>query len=307
MIAGPAVLETDLPLKLFARGKVRDTYELGPDQLLMVATDRISAFDRVLPDGIPDRGKVLTQLSIFWFSQTDTFQANHLISGMVPDLPAELREHRDQLAGRFMIVRKAKRIDFECVVRGYLAGSAWKEYKESGSLAGESMPPGLQQSQQLAAPIFSPATKAETGHDENINYETLKKELGDELATRLHDASLELYNHAAELALRRGLILADTKFEFGLIGDDLILIDEALTPDSSRYWEAATYRVGTSPDSYDKQFIRDWLTESSGWDKESEPPRLPPEIVEQTRERYLTAYQRLVGKPLFPPKPRNER
>jgi phosphoribosylaminoimidazole-succinocarboxamide synthase len=306
MIAGPAVLETDLPLKLFARGKVRDTYELGPDQLLMVATDRISAFDRVLPDGIPDRGKVLTQLSIFWFSQTDTFQANHLISGMVPDLPAELKAHRDELTGRFMIVRKAKRIDFECVVRGYLAGSAWNEYRESGTLAGEKLPPGLQQSQQLPTPIFSPATKAETGHDENINFETLKKELGDELGTRLRDASLELYKYAAELSLRRGLILADTKFEFGLIGDDLILIDEALTPDSSRFWEGATYRVGTSPDSYDKQFIRDWLT-ASGWDKESEPPHLPSDVVEQTRERYLTAYQRLVGKPLFPPRPRNER
>jgi len=305
VIAGPALHETDLPLKLFARGKVRDTYELGADRLLMVATDRISAFDRVLPDGIPDRGKVLTQLSIFWFSQTDTFQPNHLISGMVPDLPQELKGQRDQLAGRFMIVRKAKRIDFECVVRGYLAGSAWKEYQESGTLAGEAMPPGMQQSQQLAAPIFSPATKAETGHDENINFATLQKELGEELATKLRDASLELYQFAAELALKRGLILADTKFEFGLIGDDLILIDEVLTPDSSRYWEAATYRVGTSPDSYDKQFIRDWLTHS-GWDKESDPPRLPRDVVDQTRERYLTAYQRLVGKPLFPRKPRNE-
>jgi phosphoribosylaminoimidazole-succinocarboxamide synthase len=306
VIAGPPVIETDLPLKLFARGKVRDTYELGPDRLLMVATDRISAFDRVLPDGIPDRGKVLTQLSIFWFSQTDTFQPNHLISGMVPDLPEELKAHRDQLAGRFMIVRKAERIDFECVVRGYLAGSAWQEYRESGTLAGEAMPPGLQQSQQLAAPVFSPATKAATGHDENINFATLQKELGEELAARLRDASLELYKFAAEAALKRGLILADTKFEFGLIGDDLILIDEVLTPDSSRYWETATYRVGTSPDSYDKQFIRDWLTRS-GWDRESDPPRLPSDVVEQTRERYLTAYQRLVGKPLFPPKPRNER
>ena len=307
MIAGPAVIQTDLPLKLFARGKVRDTYELSADQLLMVATDRISAFDRVLPDGIPDRGKVLTQLSIFWFSQTDTFQANHLISGMVPDLPAELKAHRDELAGRFMIVRKAERIDFECVVRGYLAGSAWKEYTESGTLAGEAMPPGMQQSQQLATPTFSPATKAATGHDENINFATLEKELGGELATKLRDASLELYKSASELSLKRGLILADTKFEFGLIGDDLILIDEALTPDSSRYWEASTYRMGISPDSYDKQFIRDWLTQSSGWDKESEPPRLPSDVVQQTRERYLTAYQRLVGKPLFPPKPRNEK
>ena len=305
MIAGPAVIETDLPLKLFARGKVRDTYELGPDRLLMVATDRISAFDHVLPNGIPDRGKVLTQLSIYWFSQTHTFQENHLVSGQVPDLPVELREHRDQLTGRFMIVRKAKRIDFECVVRGYLAGSAWKEYQESHTLAGEEMPPGLSESERLAYPIFSPATKAESGHDQNITFTQLKKELGDELANKLREASLELYKFASNLSERRGLVLADTKFEFGLIDDDLILIDEVLTPDSSRYWESASYRVGVSPESYDKQFVRDWLTRS-GWDKESDPPQLPDDIVAQTRERYLTAYHRLVGKPLFPPKPRNE-
>jgi phosphoribosylaminoimidazole-succinocarboxamide synthase len=305
VIAGPPITETDLPLKLFARGKVRDTYELDANQLLMVATDRISAFDHVLPNGIPDRGKVLTQLSIFWFSRTDTFQSNHLVSGMVPDLPASLKDHRSDLSGRFMIVRKAKRIDFECVVRGYLAGSAWKEYQESQTLAGEPLPPGLRQSQRLASPIFSPATKAETGHDENITFSTMQKELGNDLATKLKDASLALYLHASEFCDRRGMILADTKFEFGLIGDDLILIDEALTPDSSRYWDAASYQVGTSPESYDKQFVRDWLTRS-GWDKESEPPALPNEVVTQTRERYLTAYQRLVGKPLFPPKPRNE-
>jgi phosphoribosylaminoimidazole-succinocarboxamide synthase len=298
-------MQTDLPLELFARGKVRDTYELGSDRLLMVATDRISAFDHVLPNGIPDRGKVLTQLSIFWFSQTHKFQENHLVSGMVPDLPAELRDRRSELAGRFMIVRKAKRIDFECVVRGYLAGSAWKEYKDSRTLAGEEMPPGLRESERLAYPTFSPATKAASGHDENITFTQLKKELGDELATKVRDASMELYKFASTLAESRGLILADTKFEFGLIDGDLVLIDEALTPDSSRYWEAATYQLGTSPESYDKQFVRDWLTRS-GWDKESEPPRLPDDIVAQTRERYLTAYQRLVGKPLFPRKPRNE-
>ena len=305
MIAGPPVTETDLPLKLFSRGKVRDTYELGADRLLMVATDRISAFDHVLPNGIPDRGKVLTQLSIFWFSQTHTFQENHLVSGMVPDLPTALRDRRGELAGRFMIVRKAKRIDFECVVRGYLAGSAWKEYQDSHTLAGEEMPPGLHESERLAYPTFSPATKAASGHDENITFAQLKKEIGDELATKLRDASMELYKFASTLAERRGLILADTKFEFGLIDDDLVLIDEALTPDSSRYWEMATYQMGTSPQSYDKQFVRDWLLRS-GWDKESEPPALPDDIVAQTRERYLTAYQRLVGKPLFPRKPRNE-
>jgi phosphoribosylaminoimidazole-succinocarboxamide synthase len=306
MIPGPAVTTTDLPLNLFARGKVRDTYELGADKLLMVATDRISAFDHVLPNGIPDRGKVLTQMSIFWFSQTDTFQNNHLISGQVPDLPPALKDHRGELSGRFMIVRKAKRIDFECVVRGYLAGSAWKEYQDSHTLAAESMPPGLRQGERLAYPIFSPATKAEAGHDENISFAQLRKELGDDLATKLRDASLELYKYASELCHRRGLILADTKFEFGQLGDQVILIDEVLTPDSSRYWDSATYQVGVSPDSYDKQFVRDWLT-TSGWDKESEPPTLPTEIVAQTRERYLTAYHRLVGKPLFPPKARNER
>jgi phosphoribosylaminoimidazole-succinocarboxamide synthase len=305
MIAGPALVTTDLPLKLYARGKVRDTYELDDNRLLMVATDRISAFDHVLPNGIPDRGKVLTQLSIFWFSQTDYFQENHLVSGQVPDLPAVLRDRRDELSGRFMIVRKAKRIDFECVVRGYLAGSAWKEYEESQTLAGEKMPPGLRQSERLAVPVFSPATKAETGHDENISFEQMKTELGDELATKMRDASLELYKFASDLSARRGLILADTKFEFGMLNDKLILIDEALTPDSSRLWEPSTYLVGTSPESYDKQFVRDWLTRS-GWDKESKPPPLPNDVVVQTRERYLTAYNRLVGKPLFPPKARNE-
>jgi phosphoribosylaminoimidazole-succinocarboxamide synthase len=305
LIAGPAVTTTDLPLKVFARGKVRDTYELDDDRLLMVATDRISAFDHVLPNGIPDRGKVLTQLSIFWFSQTDFFQENHLVSGMMPDLPVALRDRREELAGRFMIVRKAKRIDFECVVRGYLAGSAWKEYQESQTLAGETMPPGLRQSEKLVTPVFSPATKAESGHDENISYKQLQKELGDDLATKLKEASLELYRFASDFAGRRGLILADTKFEFGTLNDELILIDEALTPDSSRLWEASTYVVGTSPDSYDKQFVRDWLTRS-GWDKESDPPALPVEVVAQTRDRYLTAYQRLVGKPLFHRKARNE-
>ncbi|HEY2599802.1 MAG TPA: phosphoribosylaminoimidazolesuccinocarboxamide synthase [Candidatus Dormibacteraeota bacterium] len=305
MIAGPPVTTTDLPLKLFARGKVRDTYELEGDKLLMVATDRISAFDHVLPNGIPDRGKVLTQLSIFWFSQTDYFQENHLVSGMVPDLPQALRDRRDELAGRFMIVRKAKRIDFECVVRGYLAGSAWTEYQESQTLAGEKMPPGLRQSERLVSPVFSPATKAETGHDENISFVQMKKEIGEDLATKLKNASLELYKFASELAGRRGLILADTKFEFGTIDGEPILIDEALTPDSSRFWEASTYAVGTSPESYDKQFVRDWLTHS-GWDRDSEPPALPNDVVAQTRDRYLTAYERLVGKPLFHRKARNE-
>ena len=303
MIAGPALMETDLSLPLFSRGKVRDTYELDGDRLLMVATDRLSAFDQVLPNGIPDRGKVLTQMSVWWFSMTHHFQENHLISGMIPDLPEAARDKRDELAGRFMIVRKAKRIDIECVVRGYLAGSAWAEYKESGTLAGEKLVSGMSESQKLAQPIFSPATKEESGHDENITFDEVRKRLGDDLAIKLRDGSISLYLYAAELAEKRGLILADTKFEFGTIGDKLILIDELLTPDSSRYWDALTFQLGTSPPSYDKQFVRDWLTQS-GWDKDSDPPRLPEPIVEQTRMRYLTAYERLTGKPFFPPKER---
>jgi phosphoribosylaminoimidazole-succinocarboxamide synthase len=303
LIAGPALMETSFDLPLFSRGKVRDTYVLDDDRLLMVTTDRLSAFDHVLPNGIPDRGKVLTQLSIFWFSQTHAFQENHLISGMVPDLPAELQDRRDDLAGRFMVVRKAQRIDVECVVRGYLAGSAWAEYRESGTLAGEPLPPGLRESQKLPEPIFSPATKAETGHDENITFEHVVEMAGRARAEELRERSLALYRFGAEQAEAKGLILADTKFEFGLVGDQLILIDEALTPDSSRYWDAGTYQVGSSPDSYDKQFVRDWLLRS-GWDRDSEPPTLPEDVVEQTRERYLAAYQKLVGKPLFPPRER---
>jgi len=302
---GPAVTETDIKLPVFAKGKVRDTYELPRDRLLMVATDRLSAFDHVLPNGIPDRGKVLTQLSIFWFSQTHEFQENHLISGMVPDLPAELRNRISDLVGRFMIVRRAKRIDIECVVRGYLAGTAWAEYKESGTLAGEKLPAGLAESQKLPQPIFSPATKEDTGHDENITFKQMKRRVGAKLADELKERSLALYAFAAEVAQRRGLILADTKFEFGTIGDRVILIDEVLTPDSSRYWDPAGYQVGISPPSYDKQFVRDWLSRS-GWDKNSKPPELPQDVVAQTRDRYLTAYQRIVGKPLFPPKGRNE-
>ena len=303
MIAGPAVMETSLDLKLFSKGKVRDTYELDDERLLMVATDRLSAFDHVLPTGIPDRGKVLTQLSVFWFSQTHDFQENHLISGMVPDLPEHLRPQHEELSGRFMIVRKAKRIDIECVVRGYLAGSAWAEYRKTGTLAGEKLPEGLQQSQKLPEPIFSPATKEESGHDENITFDRMKKEVGEQLAEELRRRSLDLYTFGADFAEKRGLILADTKFEFGELDGRVILIDEALTPDSSRYWDAAAYRVGTSPESFDKQFVRDWL-EDSGWDKESAPPELPPDIVAQTRDRYLTAYQRLTGRPLFAPKER---
>jgi phosphoribosylaminoimidazole-succinocarboxamide synthase len=289
---GIALTETHVDLPLFSRGKVRDTYQLDADRLLMVTTDRISAFDFVLPTGIPDRGTVLTQLSLFWFARTGDVVENHLLGDSYDGLPAELR-------GRAMVVRRAQRIDFECVVRGYLAGSAWAEYRKQGTMAGEPLPAGLRESERLPEPLFTPATKADTGHDENVTFDRLRSDVGEELAGRLRDASLRLYSEAAAHAERQGLILADTKFEFGLIDDRLILIDEALTPDSSRYWDAASWEVGRTPESFDKQFVRDWLAGVSGWDRESTPPALPDEVVEQTRQRYLTAYERLTGRSLF--------
>lgn len=298
MNPGPPLLTTELDLPVFHKGKVRDTYELDSDRLLMVATDRISAFDVVLPNGIPDKGKVLTQLSIFWFSQTHTFQENHLESGMVPDLPGALKHRREELAGRFMIVRKAERIDFECVVRGYLAGSAWQEYQKTGAVSGIELPKGLVESQKLPEPLFTPATKAETGHDENVTFEVMAEEVGAERAAGLRDASLELYKFATELTEKRGLILADTKFEFGLVNDRLVLIDEALTPDSSRYWDMGRYLPGTAPPSFDKQYVRDWLT-GSGWNREPPAPALPEEVVARTRDLYLNAYKQVTGRDLF--------
>ena len=298
MTPGPELMTTDLDLPLFSRGKVRDTYELADDRLLMVATDRLSAFDVVLPTGIPDKGKILTQLSIWWFSQTHSFQENHLVSGMVPDLPGNLKHRRDELAGRFMIVRKAKRIDFECVVRGYLAGSAWAEYRESGTMAGEPLPKGMVEAEKLPAPIFTPATKADSGHDENVTFAVMSKALGAELSEQLRTASLALYEYAADAAEKKGLILADTKFEFGLIDGKLVLIDEALTPDSSRYWDKTRYQPGSTPPSFDKQFVRDWLVKS-GWDRNPPGPALPEDVVAQTRALYLVAYRQLSGRDLF--------
>lgn len=279
-----AVTETTLDLPLFSRGKVRDTYQLGGDRLLMVATDRISAYDRVLPTGIPDRGRVLTLLSGFWFERTRDVQENHLL-----EMGADSRS---------MIVRRARRIDYECVVRGYLAGSAWAEYRRAGTMAGEQLPPGLRESERLPEPIFTPATKSADGHDENVPFAHMAGAIGSDLAERIRQASLGLYAAGAAHAERCGLMLADTKFEFGLIGGRPVLIDEAMTPDSSRYWDAERYRVGSAPPSFDKQFVRDWLANESGWDRESEPPTLPPVIVEQTRERYVTAYERLTGRRL---------
>ncbi|HKA48565.1 MAG TPA: phosphoribosylaminoimidazolesuccinocarboxamide synthase [Candidatus Dormibacteraeota bacterium] len=287
-----ALTQTHLELPLFSRGKVRDTYRLDDRRLLMVSTDRISAFDYVLPTAIPDRGRVLTQLSAFWFDKTREVVPNHLLAtsydGLTPDVE-----------GRCMVVKRAERIDFECVVRGYLAGSAWAEYRGSGTMAGEPLPAGLREGEKLPEPVFTPATKADVGHDENITFDRMRSEVGAELADRLKDASLRLYDVAATHAGKQGLILADTKFEFGLIDGELVLIDEALTPDSSRYWDAETYEVGTSPESFDKQFVRDWLTNRSGWDRDSLPPPLPDDVVEQTRQRYLTAFERLTGRSLL--------
>jgi phosphoribosylaminoimidazole-succinocarboxamide synthase len=278
---------------LFRHGKVREVYEAGPDRLVLVASDRLSAFDVVLPTAIPDKGRVLTQLSNFWFGRTREIVPNHLLETDVARFPAPFAGH-ETLAGRAVLVERAERIDYECVTRGYLAGSGWAEYRNRGTVAGERLPAGLEESARLDRPIFTPATKAASGHDENISRAQLAEALGTDLATRLEDVTLALYAHAHAYALERGLILADTKFEFGLRDGELILIDEALTPDSSRYWDAATYRPGTAPPSYDKQFVRDHLT-AKGWDREPPGPELPADVVRGTRERYLACYRRLTG------------
>ncbi len=281
---------------LLFRGKVRDIYDLG-ESLLLVATDRISAFDVILPTPIPDKGSVLTQLSAFWFRRTATIAPNHLISTDPAVYPEPLPGQSATLAGRSMHVRKAKRLDVECVVRGYLAGSAWVEYQRSGTVAGVPQPPGLRQSERFAEPLFTPATKAAAGHDENISVERMAELVGADLTQRIATIALKIYALAHDYARTRGLILADTKMEFGLIGDDLVVIDELLTPDSSRYWDAERYDVGRSQPSFDKQWVRDWL-ETMGWDKTSDPPVLPEDVVERTSHKYREAYRRLVGAPL---------
>ncbi len=293
---GPAVMAIHLDLPLFARGKVRDVYDLG-DRLLLVATDRLSAFDCVLPTGIPDRGRVLTGLSAFWFGRVSGIVRTHFVT-MDPDaFPPVLRPHRDALRGRAMLVERCRRIDFECVVRGYLAGSAWKEYRERGTACGIALPAGLHQGSRLPAPIFTPATKAEAGHDENITTAQMAGRIGPALARRLEETSLALYREGAVQAGRSGFILVDTKFEFGLRGDGLVLIDEALTPDSSRFWDAAAYAATGSTESFDKQIVRDYL-ERTGWNKRPPAPQLPPDVVEAARARYLEVYRRLTGRPL---------
>ncbi len=302
-MTSPVLIETHLP-NLYARGKVRDTYDLG-DRLLMVATDRISAFDVVLPNGIPDKGAVLTQLSAFWFEQTASVVPSHFIrlaDGTPADgLPFELPP---EFVGRSMMVRKARRVDIECVVRGYLSGSGWAEYKESQSVCGIRLPPGLRESDELPEPVFTPSTKAESGHDINISYEQVIEMVGPKAASVLSLRSLALYKYAAQYARQRGIIIADTKFEFGWVDvdgqEELIVIDEVLTPDSSRFWPADGYQPGGPQPSFDKQPVRDWLT-ASGWNKQPPAPVLPPEVVASTSERYREAYRRLTGRELSRP------
>ena len=292
------LMETNLEgVKLFKRGKVRDIYDLG-DMLLFVATDRISAFDYVLPNGIPYKGKVLTGLSAFWFEFTKDISPNHMITADVSQYPEELQKFADLLRGRSMLVRKAERIDIECVVRGYIAGSAWREYRESGTVCGMRLPEGLRESDKLPEPIFTPATKSETGHDENIPISKMIDLIGKELTDRIIETSLKLYRKAAEYAEGRGIIIADTKFEFGLIDGELVVIDEMLTPDSSRFWDKADYEPGRPQKSFDKQYVRDYL-ESIGWNKQPPVPSLPDEVVRNTSLKYLEAYRRITGRDLL--------
>lgn len=290
------VWQTELPgLPPPRRGKVRDIYDLG-ESLLIVATDRLSAYDHVLRPGIPGKGKVLNGLSNFWFERLSGVVSNHLLATEPDGFPGSLAPHRDLLAGRAVLVRKTEVVPFECVARGYLAGSGFREYRKSGTVCGIPLPSGLERASRLPEPIFTPATKAETGHDENVSFDTMADGVGLELAGGLRDLTLELYRQGAEHAAAQGLILADTKFEFGLLDGDVILIDEVLTPDSSRYWESSTWRPGEEPASFDKQFVRNWL-DTTDWDKESPPPELPPDVVQGTRDRYRQAYTRLTGKP----------
>ena len=286
-----ALLQTSLPLPLARRGKVRDVYDLV-DVFLFVATDRISAFDVVLSPGIPDKGRILNQISNFWF---DHFPAidNHLLETDFDRFPSVVRAH-EELRGRSVLVRKCSVVPIECVARGYLVGSGWSEYKQSGTVCGIRLDSGLQVASKLPEPIFTPATKEETGHDQNISYEKMAEIVGEDLAAKLRDLTLTIYTRAAEYALSRGIIIADTKFEFGLDDGRVVWIDEALTPDSSRFWPANQYRVGSNPPSFDKQFVRDWL-ESTGWNKTPPAPELPNDVVMKTREKYIEAFRELTG------------
>ncbi len=289
-----AATKIELPgIEKFKSGKVREVYDLG-EHYLFVASDRISAFDCIMPNGIPNKGQVLNMISKFWFERTGDVVKNHMVSTDVADFPAKLQAHTELLKGRSMLVRKAELLPVECIVRGYLIGSGWKEYQKSGTIGGMPLRAGYAMAGKLDAPIFTPSTKADTGHDENISIDQMKAIVGETLGQKLIDISLKLYQTAADYALTRGIIIADTKFEFGMIGDELILIDEVLTPDSSRFWPADTYRPGSSPFSFDKQYVRDYL-ETLDWDKTPPAPALPAEIVKKTREKYLEAYRLLTG------------
>ncbi len=288
------MLQSNLPFPC-RRGKVRDVYDLGTS-LLIVATDRISAFDVIMPDGIPDKGRILTALSLFWFARFANEFEHHLIETNVEKYPANLRPFTEQLRGRSMLVKKATVIPFECVARGYLAGSGWKEYRSTGQVCGVALPAGLKQCSKLPQPIFTPATKAESGHDQNVSFDTMAQQLGDAQAADLRERTLRLYSSAAQYAFERGVIIADTKFEFGIFDNRVILIDEVLTPDSSRFWPVDGYSPGHDQPSFDKQYLRNWL-EAQPWDKTPPAPKLPGQIMQGTRDRYIEAYQRLAGKP----------
>jgi len=302
------LLESRLPgVKHFASGKVRDVYDLG-ERLLIIATDRISAFDCILPNGIPGKGRVLTQMSIFWFDMMRGLVPTHFITADVDEYPDELKPFRDQLTGRSMLVRRAEMFPIECVARGYLSGSGWKEYRQHGTVCGIPLPPGLRDSDRLPEPIFTPATKAQSGHDENISFEAAAAVVGQEPAAKLRDLTMAIYSKASDYAETRGIILADTKFEFGMIGDELVLGDEVLTPDSSRFWPRDQYAPGSTQKSYDKQFVRDYL-ETLDWNKQPPAPPLPDEVIEKTGEKYREAYETLTGRSLDgrPPRPAAER
>jgi phosphoribosylaminoimidazole-succinocarboxamide synthase len=293
----PVILDTHLEgVPRHARGKVRDVYTVD-DRLLIVATDRISAFDYILPTGIPDKGRVLTQLSIFWFDFLCDVTPTHFLTADVDQYPAPLPGFRDQLEGRSMLVKRAKMVEIECVARGYISGSGWKEYKQQGTVCGIKLPAGLKESDKLPEPIFTPATKAQTGHDENVSFEHVVGLIGEDLAGRLRDLTLEIYSRAARYAETKGIIIADTKFEFGFVGDQLVLGDEVLTPDSSRFWPAETYKPGGAQFSFDKQFVRDYL-ESIRWNKQPPAPPLPEEVAAKTGEKYREAYRILTGRAL---------
>lgn len=291
MSAAAPYLESNLPGIPVRRGKVRDVYDLG-DRLLLVSTDRISAFDYILPTGIPDKGRVLTQISDFWFQRLNV--PHQVITTRLSEMGLPSGVDLAPLEGRSMLVRKTRVVPMECVVRGYLAGSGWKEYRAQQTVCGLPLPSGLAESAELDEPIFTPATKAESGHDENISFEEMSRQVGADVAEELRDRSLAIYQQGAAYARTRGILIADTKFEWGWDGDRLILIDEVMTPDSSRFWPADQYCTGVSPPSFDKQFVRNWL-ESTTWDKNSPPPPLPPDVVEQTRAKYIEAFERLTG------------